>query len=103
VKQLEKITERILSENLHNTDYNAIHCKEKSQLLASLIMDRIKNVVESSFKIVAAVSIGSLTEQPGMQFGSRCLWNKETDHFISVKYSNNHIFAVAMVYCLYFE
>ncbi|KAK6173063.1 hypothetical protein SNE40_016596 [Patella caerulea] len=102
-KELERITEKVLNENLHSTKYSPVSCKEKSQLLAAIIMDRVKCVVDSSFKVVAAVSIGSLTEKPAMQFGSRCLWNKETDHFISVKYSNSHIFAVAMIYCLYFE
>lgn len=100
---VEKVTEEVLKENLKDVEYNSTKCRELSQDVASKIMEKIKILGLKRYKVIAVVSIGSLKEKPGMQFGSRCLWNKNTDNFTSVKFSNKSIFAVAMVYGLYFE
>ncbi|XP_052084852.1 dynein light chain Tctex-type 5-B-like [Mytilus californianus] len=101
--EIERATKEVLSENLKDVEYNATKCRELSQDVASKIMEKIKILGLKRYKVIAVVSIGSLKEKPGMQFGSRCLWNKNTDNFTSVKFSNNSIFSVAMVYGLYFE
>ncbi|KAK3094788.1 hypothetical protein FSP39_006255 [Pinctada imbricata] len=103
VGTVEKTTENILAEHLKDETYDPLRCRELSQKLASTILERVKVMGYKRYKIITNVSIGSLKEKPGMQFGSRCLWNKNTDNFVSVKYSNNSIFAVAMIYGLYFE
>lgn len=101
--EIEKVVEKILMDYLHDKDYAPDECKTHSQVLSSRILDKIKTMGYQKFKMVCVVSIGSLRERPGMQFGSRCLWNKETDNFISSKYSNSSLFAVAMVYGLYYD
>ncbi|KAL4216405.1 hypothetical protein ACF0H5_024131 [Mactra antiquata] len=101
--EIEKAVEKILADFLYDKDYEPAECKLHSQLLSSRILDEIKTMGYQKFKMVCVVSIGSLREKPGMQFGSRCLWNKETDNFISAKYSNSSLFAVAMVYGLFYD
>lgn len=101
--EIERATDEVLKENLQDVEYNSSKCRELSQTIASKIMEKIKQLGLLRYKVIAVVSIGSLKEKPGMQFGSRCLWNKNTDNFTSVKFSNKSIFAVAMVYGLYFE
>lgn len=103
VELVEKITESLLIERLHDISYDAMKCKQLSQELASEIMERLKMLKIRHYKLVAVVSIGSINERPGMQFGSRCLWHHKTDKFASVKFTNGSLFAVAMVYGLYFE
>ena len=100
---IEHLVEEILVKHLKDVMYNPARCKRLSQELAALIMERIKSLQLKRYKLVAVVSIGSIKERPGMQFGSRCLWNQETDTFASVKFTNGSLFAVAMIYGLYYE
>lgn len=101
--QLERVAQNVLENRLKDIEYEPLQCKQLSQELAGHIMERVKMFAYKRYKLVAVVSIGSLKEQPGMQFGSRCLWNDSTDTFCSVKYSNGSLFAVATVYGLYYE
>ena len=100
---IEKAAEKILANSLHDKEYEPEQCKNLSQVLSSQIIEAIKGMGYARFKMVCVVSIGSMKERPGMQFGSRCLWNKETDNFISAKFSNTSLFAVAMVYGLHYD
>lgn len=100
---IEKAAEKILVDLLVDKEYEPVQCKTYSQLLSSRIVEEIKSMGYGHYKMVCVVSIGSMKERPGMQFGSRCLWNKETDNFISAKFSNTSLFAVAMVYGLYYD
>ncbi|XP_074661569.1 dynein light chain Tctex-type 5-like [Tubulanus polymorphus] len=102
-KDVEKLIKDVLGERLADVYYEANRCKSLTQELAAEIMERLKSLAYKRYKMVAVVSIGSLRERPGMQFGSRCLWNEQLDSFLSVKYSNGSLFAVAMIYGLYFE
>ena len=99
---MEAATEEVLVERLKDVTYEPSTCKLLSQELAAQVMERLKLLKLSGYKLVAVVSVGSLKERPGMQFGSRCLWNDETDKFASVKFTNGSLFAVAMVYALRF-
>ena len=102
-KEVERVAEQVLVDNLQDINYEPVLCKRLSQELASKIMDSVKTLQIKRYKLIAVVSIGSIKERPGMQFGSRCLWNQETDTYASVKFTNGSLFAVAMVYGLYFE
>ncbi len=100
---VERTLEEVLVERLKEVTYEPTECRAISQELAGAIMERIKQLQYARYKLVSVVSIGSINERPGMQFGSRCLWNKETDTFASVKYTNGSLFALAVVYGLYYE
>ena len=100
---VERVCEAVLVDRLTDCQYEPAACRQLSQELASVIMDSIKQLKIKRYKVVAVVSIGSLKERPGLQFGSRCLWNDATDTFASVKFTNGSLFAVAMVYGLYYE
>ncbi|KAK2151602.1 hypothetical protein LSH36_357g01014 [Paralvinella palmiformis] len=102
-QRVERTVRGILAERLKNRIYDPVCCKVLSQNLAAEIMENLKTLNIQRFKLVTVVSIGSMKEKPGIQFGSRCLWNQSTDSFASVKYINGSLFAVAMVYALYFE
>lgn len=101
--EVQKATERILAEYLEDKEYDSHQCKVLSQTISAKLLETIKGLGFKGYKMVAVVSIGSMKERPGMQFGSRCLWNKETDNFVSAKYNNTSIFAVAMIYGLYYD
>lgn len=100
--QIEKIAERTLVDALKDLKYDPTKCRLLSHELGAEIMEKIRDLAIQRFKLVVVVSIGSVKEKPGMQFGSRCLWNKETDNFVSVKYTNSSLFAVVLIYGLYY-
>lgn len=78
-------------------------CCDVSQIVVIDIFERVKQMGFKWYKIIINVSIGFFWEKLGMQFGSWCLWNKNMDNFVSVKYFNIFIFVVVMIYGLYFE
>ncbi|XP_071098173.1 dynein light chain Tctex-type 5-like [Haliotis cracherodii] len=100
---IERTVEDAMVTCLQDVMYDTETCIRLSKSLAGTIMEKIKPLSCGRYKMVAVVSIGNIKEQSGMQFGSRCLWNKESDSFLSVKYANDSLFAVAMVYSLLFE
>lgn len=100
---VEKSAEQVLSEKLKDVVYDSNACRDMSSEVASAILDKIRHFSLNQYKLVCVVSLGSLKEKPGVQFGSRCLWNKDTDNFVSVKYSNGSVYAVALIFGLFFE
>jgi hypothetical protein len=100
---IETITHEILSNTLQHVRYDPDTCRLHSQRLAGRIMEAIKSFGIRHYKYVTVVSIGSLRERPGMHFGSRCLWDEGMDSFATVKYTNESLFAVAMLYGLHFD
>eukprot|EP00163_Fabomonas_tropica_P008216 TRINITY_DN1783_c0_g1_i1.p1 TRINITY_DN1783_c0_g1~~TRINITY_DN1783_c0_g1_i1.p1 ORF type:complete len:104 (-),score=7.30 TRINITY_DN1783_c0_g1_i1:290-601(-) len=54
------------------------------------------------YKLVVQTVIGENNGQ-GVRTASRCLWDTENDNFASASFANTSIFAVAMVFGLYYE
>ncbi|KAK7479121.1 hypothetical protein BaRGS_00029639 [Batillaria attramentaria] len=103
LKLVEKCAEQVMSDMLREVTYDSNACRDMSPEVASAILEKIKQFSLQQYKLVCVVSLGSLKEKPGVQFGSRCLWNKDTDNFVSVRYSNGSVYAVAMIFGLYFD
>ncbi|XP_076439280.1 uncharacterized protein LOC143278136 [Babylonia areolata] len=103
LKAVEKTAKQVLGESLKDVVYDANGCRDLCPPIASAIVDKVQGFSLQGYKVVCVVSLGSLREKPGVQFGSRCLWNKDTDSFVSVKYSNGSVYAVALIFGLYFD
>ncbi|KAL8568357.1 hypothetical protein ACOMHN_040930 [Nucella lapillus] len=103
MKMVEKCAQMVLSEKLKDVAYDPNNCRDICPDLASAILNKIRGFSLQQYKTVCVVSLGSLKEKPGVQFGSRCLWNKDTDSFVNVKYSNGSVYAVALIFGLYFD
>ena len=105
VSIIKKNIETILAVRLDKIKNNSsTNYKELSKNLAEEIKQDVKTLHEfTRYKIICIVNIGEITGQCNVRFGSRCLWNVNFDNFASAFYRNNHIFAVATVYGIYFE
>ncbi|XP_077993138.1 dynein light chain Tctex-type 5-B-like [Glandiceps talaboti] len=101
--EVEEVAQSVLNAYLKNLDYDAETSRRLSQQLAGVIMEKVKALGFKRYKVVAVVSIGSIKEKPGMNFGSRCLWDPKLDTFVTVQFTNGSLFAVAMIYGLYYE
>ena len=71
--------------------------------LSARISAMVKEDSPISYKHVVLVLIGSISDQPSIFLGSRCLWNENTDSFISVRFQNQTLYAVVLIYALYYE
>lgn len=100
---IERMAERVFIARLHGMVYEPNKCRQLCHTLAAEIMERVKTLSIKRYKLVAVVSIGSLKEHAGMQLGTRCLWDRDTDNFVSVRYTNSSLFAVALIYGLHFK
>lgn len=74
----------------------------KHVFLLQVIKVRVKDLMIPRYKIVVVTHIGQLNEQ-SMQIGSRCLWDPASDTFASYVFKNTSLFALAVVYAVYFE
>ena len=54
------------------------------------------------FKVVVMVMIGG-NEGQGARVASRCLWYPQVDRFAHYEYHNESLFAVGIVYGVYYE
>ena len=100
---IERATENLLERSLADERYDPQQCRRLSRDLAATIMEELKTMMYPRYKFVVVVNIGSKKEKPGVQLGSRCLWNDSTDSMTTVHYNNGSLFAVVMVYGLYQE
>ncbi|CAD5124633.1 unnamed protein product [Dimorphilus gyrociliatus] len=99
---IREITEALLKRRLESEVYDPVKCKHLSHEIAGELMRDLKQLQYYRYKIVAVVSLGS-AGQKGTKFGSRCYWNENKDCFKCVKYSNDTLFAMAMIYILYVD
>ncbi|XP_002130187.2 dynein light chain Tctex-type 5-like isoform X1 [Ciona intestinalis] len=101
--EIEGTAMNILKSHLGESAYDPEMCRNESLAIAAKISEALKAKNYKRYKHVVVVSIGSLKERPGVYLGSRCLWNDKTDSFATVRYQNTSLYAIAMVYGLYYE
>lgn len=101
-KSTEQLIDYIQASQLDGETYSSEMSSRMSEILADLIRDRVKELDFHRYKIVCHVTIGSLAGQ-AMQLASRCLWDDQTDNYVSHVYQNSNLFAVVTVFGVYLE
>lgn len=101
--EIESTAVAILEEHLGDKAYDPAMCGAESKEISAKISEALKAKNFKRYKHVVVVTIGSLKERPGVYLGSRCLWNDKTDSFCTARYQNKSLYAIAMVYGLYYE
>ncbi|CAK8681802.1 dynein light chain Tctex-type 5-like [Clavelina lepadiformis] len=101
--EIEDTAAEVLRQHLQNKAYDPEMSRKECKDIAAKISEALKAKHYKRYKHVVLVSIGSLKENPGVYLGSRCLWNDKTDSFATVQYQNTTLYALAMIYGLYYE
>jgi len=101
--EIESTAQNILKQHLEDKTYDPEMCRNECQIIAAKISEALKAKNFKRYKHVVVVSIGSIKERPGVYLGSRCLWNDKTDSFATVRFQNTSLYAIAMIYGLYYE
>ncbi|TPX45955.1 hypothetical protein SeMB42_g03852 [Synchytrium endobioticum] len=92
----------LLSTKLAKVKYDADATPELVKGVSHDILFQVKKFEFDRYKIAVDVTIGEFKGQ-GIRVQSRALWDTSTDSFASSSYHNATLFAVAMVFGLYFE
>ncbi|EDO39030.1 predicted protein, partial [Nematostella vectensis] len=87
---------------LETTEYEVNRCREISKLLSNRILKDLKLLGFPRYKFVSSVCIGQMLGQ-SVRIASRCVWDTESDNFVSESYESLSLFAVGTVFAVYRE
>lgn len=87
---------------LESEKYDARKSRDLSKSISNGILQEIKMLGIARYRFVCTVTIGELKGQ-SIRMASRCVWDRETDTFVSETIHNQSLFAVGTVYGIYFE
>lgn len=107
VKKFEhcKVTEIIketFEEHLIGENYDHEVCHHMSKILADVIKEKIKSLQFSRYKIISVVSVGQKRGQ-SVTMISRSVWDPRFDSYAQYSFEREDIFAIGIVYGIYFE
>ena len=102
VKRVETLLQQILESRLEKMQYSEDAIKSLTTELSETIKVRVKTLGFSRHKLVCNVIIGPVGGQC-VRVASRCVWDDRYDDYASTTYTNSSLFAVALVYGIYFE
>ena len=72
-----------------------------SKEIADVVKARLKDLNKGRYKYIVQVVLGQQKGQ-GVQAGTRCFWDFETDTVAFEQYVNDHFFCLVTVYAFYF-
>ncbi|XP_038049564.1 tctex1 domain-containing protein 1-like [Patiria miniata] len=101
-ERVKQILCETLEKELANMTYEPISCSTQCKSIAQEVKLRVKALDYQRFKLVCIVNIGEKRDQD-VRLGSRCLWDADRDNFACASYENQHIYATATVYAIYYE
>ncbi|XP_062382425.1 dynein light chain Tctex-type protein 2 [Sardina pilchardus] len=94
--------QKILDKALTNLTYDHDNCREVADKVSTDIKAFLKEQVFDRYRYVVRVIIGEKKGQAVKVVG-RALWDQEKDNFLTVTHENRHLYAVAMMFAVYFE
>ena len=100
--RVERFLFELLEMRLKAEKYEARTCSSLTTSLADVIKARMKKMGFARHRIVVYVVVGEKRDQ-GLQACGRCVWDENTDNFVTITYENSSLFVVASVYGVYYE
>ena len=94
------ITEE-LDRSLLDCDYDSERCVAQCAVISQAVESRVKKIIPQETKVLAVVYIGELRDQ-GLEITSQCLWDPETDNFVTASFRSKTLFAVCTVFTVHF-
>lgn len=102
--KVKPIIKTVLASNLEGRKYDPVECSILAKNLADDIKQQVCNLKFDRYKIICVVTIGQKGEQAvSVNVGSRFLWDAERDNYSAASYSSRHLYAVGIVYAVYYE
>ncbi|XP_013406977.1 tctex1 domain-containing protein 1 [Lingula anatina] len=101
-ERVNVIIRDVLHQFLNGKEYDPIQCSVLTKEIAKEIKKRVKELGFARYKFVSVVNIGQKKDQC-VRVGSRCIWDVERDNFASDTFESPHMYAVGVVFAVYFE
>lgn len=92
----------ILDKAFTDLAYDHDNCREVADKVSTDIMAFLKEQVFDRYRYVVRLVVGEKKGQT-VKIAGRALWDQENDNFLTVTHENRHLYAVAMLYAVYFE
>ncbi len=93
----------VVVNNLEDYEIDEVTIAEKTEEITKLIRESLKdNLNLKRYKYIVQVIIGSLEGQ-GIRVTSKCLWDTNSDNYISYTYKTDKFYCTSVVFGLYKE
>ncbi|CAF1172363.1 unnamed protein product [Rotaria sp. Silwood1] len=101
--EVKEMLEQLIQQTIdQQNEYDCDKCTQLSKDLSQIIKDAMKSLNYEKYKYVIQVVLGQCQDD-NLMMTCRCLWDIETDNYVSCVYSNTKIFcAVAVFGLLYY-
>ncbi|XP_071492067.1 dynein light chain Tctex-type protein 2B-like [Diadema antillarum] len=99
---VEAAVRKTLEAKLAGVEYLPSSVESLTKELSEAVKFDVKSLGFARHKIVSHVIVGPLGGQ-SVQVASRFVWDDKLDNYASISYQNSSIFAVALVYGVYYE
>ena len=96
-ENLQKLIEKTINPQI---EYESNRCFQISRDLSQAIKNTMKSLNYQSYKYIVQVILGEENQSENLMMTSRCLWNIQTDHLISLHHSNQKIFCAVTIFAL---
>lgn len=90
------ITEE-LDSSLMDCDYDSQRCVTQCAAISQAVESRVKEITPPETKVVSVVYIGEIRDQ-GLEITSQCLWDPDSDNFVTASFRSKALFAVCTVF-----
>lgn len=103
--ETQEIIRRVIVEELNRflseVDYQGERCVTQCTEISQAVESRVKSITPEQTKVLSVVYIGEIRDQ-GIEITSQCLWDPDTDNFVSASFRSDTLFAVCTVFTVHF-
>ncbi|XP_018608916.1 tctex1 domain-containing protein 1-A [Scleropages formosus] len=99
---IQRILQSALDGFLGDALYSAAAGGQLSRTLSERLRSQIRDISLPRYKLISFVVVGQCSNHD-LQVASRCLWDTQTDSSAVAVFQNSSLFAVAIIYGVYFE
>ncbi|XP_015755669.1 PREDICTED: tctex1 domain-containing protein 1-B-like [Acropora digitifera] len=103
--ETQEIIRRVIIEELDRflseVDYQGERCVTQCKEISQAVESRVKSITPEQTKVLSVVYIGEIRDQ-GIEITSQCLWDPDTDNFVSASFRSDTLFAVCTVFTVHF-
>lgn len=100
--RVTEIIKKTFEEHLMGENYDHEVCYHMSKILADVIKEQVKSLQFSRYKIISVVSVGQKRGQ-SVTMASRSVWDPRFDSYAQYSFEGEDLFAIGIVYGIYFE
>lgn len=99
---VKKLIKEVLEEKLEGQSYDDDNAQTLALDISSVVKMKCKELKIHRYKLIVQTIVGENQNQ-GVRVASKSLWNAKFDNYASASVMANDIFAICMVFGLYYE